>query len=163
MKQEFLDDNLKVSDPTTIAQIAGHIAQVELGDLRENALLAVQYRNFLPARHRDNDAVLRNMAQTHSRVAGVQRNSAEYKTLQLMSALESYGVEYHQACWHPTGHIHVGVGPEGISIYHADWTLERRWDWEKVAVDLNIFTCYPKVSNISHTKSQILNASRLIL
>lgn len=47
----------------------------------------------------------------------------EYQALQLVSALEHYGVEWHWARDGAGQRLAIGVGPEGVAVCREDFSL----------------------------------------
>lgn len=56
----------------------------------------------------------------HKELEGLSQASAEYQVLQIVSALENYGVEWHSVRDSEAQKLFIGVGPEGISICKDD-------------------------------------------
>lgn len=51
----------------------------------------------------------------------------EYQALQLVAALEHYGVEWHWARDANGQRLAIGVGPEGIAVCKEDFSLVNRY------------------------------------
>ncbi|XP_064137049.1 E3 ubiquitin-protein ligase MYLIP isoform X3 [Loxodonta africana] len=58
----------------------------------------------------------------HKELEGTSQASAEYQVLQIVSAMENYGVEWHSVRNSEGQRLLIGVGPEGISICTDDFS-----------------------------------------
>jgi E3 ubiquitin-protein ligase MYLIP len=58
----------------------------------------------------------------HKELEGTSQASAEYQVLQLVSAMENYGIVWHAVRDSEGQRLLIGVGPEGISICKDDFT-----------------------------------------
>lgn len=57
----------------------------------------------------------------HKELEGTSQASAEYQVLQIVSAMENYGIEWHSVRDSEGQKLLIGVGPEGISICKDDF------------------------------------------
>lgn len=58
----------------------------------------------------------------HKELEGTSQASAEYQVLQIVSAMENYGIEWHSVRDSEGQKLLIGVGPEGISICKDDFS-----------------------------------------
>ncbi|XP_068415331.1 E3 ubiquitin-protein ligase MYLIP-like [Eschrichtius robustus] len=58
----------------------------------------------------------------HKELEGTSQASAEYQVLQIVSAMENYGTEWHSVRDSEGQKLLIGVGPEGISICKDDFS-----------------------------------------
>ncbi|XP_012966143.1 E3 ubiquitin-protein ligase MYLIP isoform X2 [Mesocricetus auratus] len=58
----------------------------------------------------------------HKELEGISQASAEYQVLQIVSAMENYGIEWHAVRDSEGQKLLIGVGPEGISICKDDFS-----------------------------------------
>ncbi|XP_035882375.1 E3 ubiquitin-protein ligase MYLIP isoform X2 [Phyllostomus discolor] len=58
----------------------------------------------------------------HKELEGTSQASAEYQVLQIVSAMENYGIEWHSVRDSEGQRLLIGVGPEGISICKDDFS-----------------------------------------
>ncbi|XP_051688569.1 E3 ubiquitin-protein ligase MYLIP isoform X2 [Oryctolagus cuniculus] len=58
----------------------------------------------------------------HKELEGTSQASAEYQVLQIVSAMENYGIEWHSVRDSEGQKLLIGVGPEGISICKEDFS-----------------------------------------
>lgn len=58
----------------------------------------------------------------HKDLEGTSQASAEYQVLQIVSAMENYGIEWHSVRDSEGQKLLIGVGPEGISICKDDFS-----------------------------------------
>lgn len=63
----------------------------------------------------------------HKELEGLSQASAEYQVLQIVTALENYGVEWHSVRDSEGQKLLIGVGPEGISICKDDFSPINRY------------------------------------
>ncbi|XP_043833244.1 E3 ubiquitin-protein ligase MYLIP isoform X2 [Dromiciops gliroides] len=61
-----------------------------------------------------------SITSKHKELEGMSQASAEYQVLQIVSAMENYGVEWHSVRDSEGQKLLIGVGPEGISICKDD-------------------------------------------
>ncbi|XP_068948548.1 E3 ubiquitin-protein ligase MYLIP isoform X2 [Petaurus breviceps papuanus] len=61
-----------------------------------------------------------SITMKHKELEGMSQASAEYQVLQIVSAMENYGVEWHSVRDSEGQKLLIGVGPEGISICKDD-------------------------------------------
>lgn len=62
----------------------------------------------------------------HKTLEGLGQGPVEYQALQLVAALEHYGVEWHWARDASGQRLAIGVGPEGIAVCKEDFSLANR-------------------------------------
>ena len=124
LKQDYIEGKLKVPDKTMEAHVAGLIAQATHGDYDNSLLHPQQYMDILPPN--SSAELLTEVISEHAQLAGLGHESAEYRMLQEMSTLESFGVEYFEVKDSQSQQLHMGVGPEGIALYNMNNEFQRR-------------------------------------
>ncbi|MEQ2191958.1 hypothetical protein XENOCAPTIV_004914 [Xenoophorus captivus] len=70
----------------------------------------------------------------HKALEGLSQASVEYQALQLISALEHYGVEWHWVRDANAQRLAIGVGPEGITICKEDFSLVNRVSYPVIQI-----------------------------
>ncbi len=129
LKQEFLESRLMMLTEKESVDIAALMAQVELGDFRtsqDTTCPTYQYAMFVPSSESETSDFVTRVSHRHSDLTGIVTESAKYKMIQLISSLDSYGVEYHQVKNSSGQAFHMGVGPEGIRLYDMEWKTAKR-------------------------------------
>lgn len=66
--------------------------------------------------------LFRSIVAKHKELEGISQASAEYQVLQIVSAMENYGIEWHAVRDSEGQKLLIGVGPEGISICKDDFS-----------------------------------------
>lgn len=98
-------------DKEQSVRIQALIAQARDGDFRENHIA------YNPSVTRDWPNDFRSeVIMEHCRLRGMPRESAEYKFLEEISALEDYGTEYHSCRSEDNKQLIIGVGIEALKI-----------------------------------------------
>lgn len=65
---------------------------------------------------------VRSIVAKHKELEGTSQASAEYQVLQIVSAMENYGIEWHAVRDSEGQKLLIGVGPEGISVCKEDFS-----------------------------------------
>ena len=63
----------------------------------------------------------------HKELEGTSQASAEYQVLQIVSAMDNYGIEWHSVRDSEGQKLLIAVGPEGISICKDDFSPINRY------------------------------------
>lgn len=74
------------------------------------------------------------IALEHKRLKSMKSSTSEYYFIQEISALESYGIEFHSVKSLAGVPLNVGVGSKELKIYDSGFNFVERWD-------NNIFRC----------------------
>ncbi|KAM9233240.1 E3 ubiquitin-protein ligase MYLIP [Dugong dugon] len=104
--------------PEQAVELHALLAQTEFGDYNQNT--ARHNYEELCAKELSS-AALNSIIAKHKELEGTSQASAEYQVLQIVSAMENYGVEWHSVRDSEGQRLLVGVGPEGISICTDDF------------------------------------------
>ena len=68
------------------------------------------------------------IALEHKRLKSMKPSTSEYYFIQEVSAMDSYGIEFH-AVKSPDGiALHVGVGSKELKIYDMYFNFDQRWE-----------------------------------
>ncbi|XP_029446552.1 E3 ubiquitin-protein ligase MYLIP isoform X1 [Rhinatrema bivittatum] len=122
VKEDLLAGHLHCSSEQAI-ELSALLAQIEFGDYNQNTA-KYSYRE-LCAKELE-AATLNSIIVKHKGLEGMSLASAEYQVLQIVSSLESYGVEWHSVRDSEGQKLVIGIGPEGISVCKDDFSLINR-------------------------------------
>ncbi|KAM4705762.1 E3 ubiquitin-protein ligase MYLIP [Rhinophrynus dorsalis] len=116
VKDDLLAGRLQCA-PEQAVELSALLAQMEFGDYNQNT---ASYRYQDLCTKELDTATLESIIAKHKNLEGLSQGSGEYQTLQLVSTLENYGVEWHSVRDAEGQKLVVGIGPEGISICKED-------------------------------------------
>ncbi|MBN3321120.1 MYLIA ligase, partial [Atractosteus spatula] len=122
VKDDLLGGRLRCA-PEQAEELGALMAQAEFGDYNQNTAKYF-YKDFCGSE--PTTAVLNSIVAKHKALEGMSPTSVEYQVLQLVSSLESYGVEWHWARDADGQKLAIGVGPEGISVCKEDFSVMNR-------------------------------------
>ncbi|NP_001088162.1 myosin regulatory light chain interacting protein L homeolog [Xenopus laevis] len=118
IKEDLLAGRLRCS-PEQAVELSALLAQMEFGDYSVNT--ATYSFQELCAKELDT-AALESIIAKHKSLEGLSQASGEYQFLQIVSTLETYGVEWHSVRDAEGQKLMVGIGPEGISLCKEDFS-----------------------------------------
>ncbi|XP_012885899.1 PREDICTED: E3 ubiquitin-protein ligase MYLIP isoform X2 [Dipodomys ordii] len=130
IKESLLAGHLQCS-PEQAVELSALLAQTKFGDYNQNT--AKYNYEELCAKELSN-AALNSIIAKHKELEGTSQASAEYQVLQIVSAMENYGIEWHAVRDSEGQRLLIGVGPEGISICKDDFSPINRCDTVTSAV-----------------------------
>lgn len=70
--------------------------------------------------------MIRQFVEDHIALGSMTKETAQYKFLQIVHKLPSYGMEFHEA-FLSTDMVHLGVGPGGVLLYNSEMELQERY------------------------------------
>ncbi|GAB1606786.1 E3 ubiquitin-protein ligase MYLIP-like [Argonauta hians] len=116
--KDLLDLKLQVSEKLPCINICALLAQltkldpnissVEYNDSIYTTLSEMIGRGLVEASE---------ISEQHGKISGLNRVQAEYKLLQEVAELSNYGMLFHEAKNCGGDNVHIGVGPQGITIF----------------------------------------------
>ncbi|KAG8442360.1 hypothetical protein GDO86_011234 [Hymenochirus boettgeri] len=124
IKEDLLAGHLQCSSEQAV-ELSALLAQMEFGDYNQNTA-SYKYQEICM---KDLEpAILERITTKHKCLEGISQASAEYQVLQIVSTLESYGVEWHAVRDSEGQKLLIGIGPDGISICKEDFSPINRCD-----------------------------------
>ncbi|KAG8442359.1 hypothetical protein GDO86_011234 [Hymenochirus boettgeri] len=118
IKEDLLAGHLQCSSEQAV-ELSALLAQMEFGDYNQNTA-SYKYQEICM---KDLEpAILERITTKHKCLEGISQASAEYQVLQIVSTLESYGVEWHAVRDSEGQKLLIGIGPDGISICKEDFS-----------------------------------------
>ncbi|XP_064137044.1 E3 ubiquitin-protein ligase MYLIP isoform X2 [Loxodonta africana] len=130
IKEALLAGHLQCS-PEQAVELNALLAQTKFGDYNQNT---AKYNYEELCAKELSSATLNSIIAKHKELEGTSQASAEYQVLQIVSAMENYGVEWHSVRNSEGQRLLIGVGPEGISICTDDFSPINRCDTVTSAV-----------------------------
>nr|XP_020654249.1 E3 ubiquitin-protein ligase MYLIP isoform X2 [Pogona vitticeps] len=130
IEEDLLAGNLQCS-PEQAIELSALLAQLKFGDYNQNTA-KYHYEEFCAKEL--TTAIWESITAKHKELEGLSQASGEYQVLQLVSALENYGVEWHSVRDSEGQKLFIGVGPEGIAICKEDFIPINRCDTVTSAV-----------------------------
>ncbi|XP_031214602.1 E3 ubiquitin-protein ligase MYLIP isoform X1 [Mastomys coucha] len=118
IKESLLAGHLQCS-PEQAVELSALLAQTKFGDYNQNT---AQYSYEDLCEKELSSSTLNSIVAKHKELEGVSQASAEYQVLQIVSAMENYGIEWHAVRDSEGQKLLIGVGPEGISICKEDFS-----------------------------------------
>ncbi|KFO33812.1 E3 ubiquitin-protein ligase MYLIP [Fukomys damarensis] len=118
IKESLLAGHLQCS-PEQAVELSALLAQTKFGDYNQNT---AKYNYEELCAKELSSATLNSIVAKHKELEGTSQASAEYQVLQLVSAMENYGIEWHAVRDSEGQKLLIGVGPEGISICKDDFS-----------------------------------------
>uniref|UniRef100_A0A2K5Q759 E3 ubiquitin-protein ligase MYLIP n=1 Tax=Cebus imitator TaxID=2715852 RepID=A0A2K5Q759_CEBIM len=118
IKEALLAGHLLCS-PEQAVELSALLAQTKFGDYNQNT---AKYNYEELCAKELSCATLNSIVAKHKELEGTSQASAEYQVLQIVSAMENYGVEWHSVRDSEGQKLLIGVGPEGISICKDDFS-----------------------------------------
>ncbi|XP_047240768.1 E3 ubiquitin-protein ligase MYLIP-A [Girardinichthys multiradiatus] len=112
-------------------ELSALLAQAEFGDYNQNT---AQYSYSDLCGEEPDTATINSIISRHKALEGLSQASVEYQALQLISALEHYGVEWHWVRDANAQRLAIGVGPEGITICKEDFSLVNRVSYPVIQI-----------------------------
>ncbi|XP_048849944.1 E3 ubiquitin-protein ligase MYLIP-A [Brienomyrus brachyistius] len=122
IKEDLQNGHLRMS-PEQAEMLSALLAQAEFGDYNQNT---AKYWYCELCGPEPGAAAIESIISKHKALAGLSPQVVQYQALQLVSALEHYGVEWHWTRDATGQKLAVGIGPEGISVCREDLTLINR-------------------------------------
>ncbi|XP_006002927.1 E3 ubiquitin-protein ligase MYLIP isoform X1 [Latimeria chalumnae] len=122
VKEDLQAGHLQCS-PEQAVELSALLAQAELGDYNQNTA-KYSYRDLCAKE--PSTTTLNSIILKHKALEGTSQASVEYQALQVVSALENYGVEWHSVRDSEGQKLAIGVGPEGILVCKEDFSLANR-------------------------------------
>ncbi|XP_031996630.1 E3 ubiquitin-protein ligase MYLIP isoform X1 [Hylobates moloch] len=130
IKEALLAGHLLCS-PEQAVELSALLAQSKFGDYNQNT---AKYNYEELCAKELSSATLNSIVAKHKELEGTSQASAEYQVLQIVSAMENYGIEWHSVRDSEGQKLLIGVGPEGISICKDDFSPINRCDTVTSAV-----------------------------
>ncbi|XP_055119528.1 E3 ubiquitin-protein ligase MYLIP isoform X2 [Symphalangus syndactylus] len=130
IKEALLAGHLLCS-PEQAVELSALLAQTKFGDYNQNT---AKYNYEELCAKELSSATLNSIVAKHKELEGTSQASAEYQVLQIVSAMENYGIEWHSVRDSEGQKLLIGVGPEGISICKDDFSPINRCDTVTSAV-----------------------------
>ncbi|XP_038624026.1 E3 ubiquitin-protein ligase MYLIP isoform X1 [Tachyglossus aculeatus] len=118
IKEDLLAGNLQCSSEHA-DELSALLAQSKFGDYIQNT---AKYSYEELCAKELSSAALDSITTKHKELEGTSQASAEYQVLQIVSAVENYGVEWHSVRDSEGQKLLIGVGPKGISICKDDFS-----------------------------------------
>ncbi|KAL6039147.1 hypothetical protein STEG23_002680 [Scotinomys teguina] len=118
IKESLLAGHLQCS-PEQAVELSALLAQTKFGDYNQNT---AKYNYEDLCEKELSTATLNSIVAKHKELEGISQASAEYQVLQVVSAMENYGIEWHAVRDSEGQKLLIGVGPEGISICKDDFS-----------------------------------------
>ncbi|KAG8510992.1 E3 ubiquitin-protein ligase MYLIP [Galemys pyrenaicus] len=118
IKEALLAGHLPCS-PEQAVELSALLAQTKFGDYNQNT---AKYSYEELCAKELSSAALNSIVAKHKELEGTSQTSAEYQVLQIVSAMENYGIEWHSVRDSEGQKLLIGVGPEGISICKDDFS-----------------------------------------
>ncbi|XP_034366471.1 E3 ubiquitin-protein ligase MYLIP [Arvicanthis niloticus] len=118
IKESLLAGHLQCS-PEQAVDLSALLAQTKFGDYNQNT---AQYSYEDLCEKELSSSTLNSIVAKHKELEGISQASAEYQVLQIVSAMENYGIEWHAVRDSEGQKLLIGVGPEGISICKEDFS-----------------------------------------
>lgn len=118
IKESLLAGHLQCS-PEQAVELSALLAQTKFGDYNQNT---AQYSYEDLCEKELSSSTLNSIVAKHKELEGISQASAEYQVLQIVSAMENYGIEWHAVRDSEGQKLLIGVGPEGISICKEDFS-----------------------------------------
>lgn len=118
IKESLLAGHLQCS-PEQAVELSALLAQTKFGDYNQNT---AQYSYEDLCDKELSSSTLNSIVGKHKELEGISQASAEYQVLQIVSAMENYGIEWHAVRDSEGQKLLIGVGPEGISICKEDFS-----------------------------------------
>ncbi|XP_032970883.1 E3 ubiquitin-protein ligase MYLIP isoform X2 [Rhinolophus ferrumequinum] len=130
IKEALLAGHLQCS-PEQAVELSALLAQTKFGDYNQNT---AKYSYEELCAKELSSAAFNSIVAKHKDLEGTSQASAEYQVLQIVSAMENYGIEWHSVRDSEGQKLLIGVGPEGISICKDDFSPINRCDTVTSAV-----------------------------
>ncbi|XP_032197057.1 E3 ubiquitin-protein ligase MYLIP isoform X3 [Mustela erminea] len=130
IKETLLAGHLQCS-PEQAVELSALLAQTKFGDYNQNT---AKYSYEELCAKELSSTTLNSIVAKHKELEGTSQASAEYQVLQIVSAMENYGIEWHSVRDSEGQKLLIGVGPEGISICKDDFCPINRCDTVTSAV-----------------------------
>nr|XP_021506132.1 E3 ubiquitin-protein ligase MYLIP isoform X1 [Meriones unguiculatus] len=130
IKESLLAGHLQCS-PEQAVELSALLAQTKFGDYNQNT---AKYSYEDLCEKELSSSTLNSIVAKHKELEGISQASAEYQVLQIVSAMENYGIEWHAVRDSEGQKLLIGVGPEGISICKDDFSPINRCDTVTSAV-----------------------------
>lgn len=125
---DLLEGRLKVNDLGVAAKLAALMAQAETGDYDPIACPLSVYAPYCGLGASDDSKAQEfshMIAMHHRDVKGMKQVTAEYWLLKEVSYLDDFGLEiFHTKTSSGSPGASIGVGPHGLTVYHADSTKQ---------------------------------------
>ncbi|XP_038189622.1 E3 ubiquitin-protein ligase MYLIP isoform X2 [Arvicola amphibius] len=118
IRESLLAGHLQCS-PEQAVELSALLAQTKFGDYNQNT---AKYNYEDLCEKELSSATLNSIVAKHKELEGISQASAEYQVLQIVSAMENYGIEWHAVRDSEGQKLLIGVGPEGISICKDDFS-----------------------------------------
>lgn len=116
-----------------IPKLVSLIAQVEYGDQTSNSYQLTVYETILHSLNQQaNRIFLDAIWQEHGAQRGVPRHSAEYRMLQEVASLPTFGTEFHAVRSAHGEQILFGVGPEGILLKNMSTNVQENLPYPSI-------------------------------
>ncbi|KAJ8403037.1 hypothetical protein AAFF_G00359530 [Aldrovandia affinis] len=117
--------------PDLAEELSALLAQAEFGDYNQNT---AKYWYTELCGKEPGPARVNSIVSKHKSLEGLSQASVEYQSLQLVSSLEHYGVEWHWARDAEGQRLAIGVGPEGIAVCKEDLSLVNRISYPVIQI-----------------------------
>ncbi|KAK7808558.1 hypothetical protein U0070_027347, partial [Myodes glareolus] len=118
IRESLLAGHLQCS-PEQAVELSALLAQTKFGDYNQNT---AKYNYEDLCEKELSLTTLNSIVAKHKELEGISQASAEYQVLQIVSAMENYGIEWHAVRDSEGQKLLIGVGPEGISICKDDFS-----------------------------------------
>ncbi|XP_014768786.1 E3 ubiquitin-protein ligase MYLIP isoform X2 [Octopus bimaculoides] len=115
--KDLMSQKLQVSDKTTCINICALLAQLSKLDQNPVTEFTESIYTTLVEKIGGGLALANEVAEQHTGISTLNPAQAEYKLLQEVAELPNYGISFHEAKNCSGENVHIGVGPEGITIF----------------------------------------------
>ena len=127
LKQYLEIKKLVLEDEEDIQLAVALMAQIEYGqhDTRTHQLNIYKRLYTIVSDQEPSQQQVRQFVEEHKTLGHMNKETAQYRFLQIVYNLASYGMEYHEALLGSES-MNLGVGPTGVLIYNSDMELVER-------------------------------------
>ncbi|XP_070574139.1 E3 ubiquitin-protein ligase MYLIP-like [Ptychodera flava] len=138
VKKDFGEGILNASAAQS-AKLCALIAQSESGDYVKEKSQYNFYPNFIP---QWSTTFLNSVVLEHTKLRGMSKSTAEYRVLQEASACDNFGMEYYEVRNNADQAMKLGVGPEGLTIYDADFAFVQSISYGLIKMATHTNRCF---------------------
>lgn len=118
---------------TRVGKVVALVAQAKYGDQTSNSYQYNDYEHILlELRLTVNQSLLDSIAQEHGALHGIPPHTAEYRLLQEVSTLTTFGIEFHEVRSAHGDKILFGVGPEGLLLRNVTDNTEENLSYPSI-------------------------------
>nr|KAG5690589.1 hypothetical protein BaRGS_022593 [Batillaria attramentaria] len=144
MWQDLQAGKLRLDDgETRVAKVVALVAQAEFGDQTTNCYQLKDYEHILQKIGLQADQnLVESIVQEHGALHGVPPHTAEYRLLQEVATLPTFGIEFHEVRSAHGEKIQFGVGPEGLLL-------------RNVTADSEENLSYPSIHMATHREREV--------